>query len=254
MTFPMTRHTLIHRLSQGGNSEDWQSFLRDYWGAVCRFARNTGHLSVDDAEDVASEVFEAILRAHLLQRWSDSRTAKLRTLICSVVRNVLANRTRTDSGRDRIIKDHSGQLDRYQSVGHMDSENGREHIDAFGVAWAESLVKAAADDLLQEYNMSDRGDYFRILYGKLCEDLSAAEIARALQIPVTSVDNYYRHARNRLGKRLEHLVRSHVDRYCYSEDVREEFATEWNNLKMILQQIGGLESTIRKVYTVNEWA
>ena len=250
MAFPVTRHTLIQRLAQGGGSEDWQDFLRDYWGAVCRFARNVGHVSFDDSEDIAAEVFETILRAQLLQRWSESRTAKLRTLICSVVRNVLCNRLRTEQGRARIVRDHQGQLDRYQSeLAASIDEASPEQIDAFGAAWAESLVQMAADSLLREYNSSNKADYFRVLYGRLCEDLSMDEIANALRIPVTSADNYFRHARRRLAERLEELVRSHVARYCETADVPEEFTLEWNRLKEILQRNGGLESTIRAIYS-----
>ena len=249
MTFPVTRHTLIQRLAQGGDGEDWQAFLRDYWGAVCRFARNIGHLSFDDSEDVASEVFETILRARLLRRWTEAPTAKLRTLICAVARNVLCNRSRTEQGRARIVRDQLGQLDRYQpDVSAEATEASEEQMDAFCTAWAESLVQTAVDGLLQEYSRSNRTDYFRVLYGRLCEDLSMTEIADALRIPVSSADNYFRHARGRLAERLEELVQLHVRRYCVPEEVRAEFALEWNRLKKILQRFGGLESTVRAIH------
>jgi RNA polymerase sigma factor (sigma-70 family) len=252
MAFPVTRKTLIQRLAHGGAQEDWQDFLRDYWGAVCRFAQNVGHLSFDDSEDVASEVFETILKAQLLQRWTESRTAKLRTLICSVVRNVLSNRLRTLQGRARVVQEHAGRLDRYQLEESQTAEDApQEQIDAFCTAWSESLIKTAADDLLRDYNSTNRSDYFRVLYGRICEGLSMAEIAEALRIPVSSADNHYRHARARLGERLEELVRSHVHRYCPLEDANEEFAREWNCLKDTLQQLGGLESALRTVYTTD---
>lgn len=249
MAFPVTRHTLIQRLAQGGEGGDWHDFLCDYWGVVCRYAKSTGQLSFEDSEDVASEVFEVILHAKLLQRWSESRTAKLRTLICSVVRNVLGNRMRVAQGRERIVREHLGQLDRYQNSSPSDPENlSAEQIDAFSAAWAESLVHTAIENLFTEYRNTRKADYFRVLYGRLCEGSSMTDIASSLRIPVSSADNFFRHARGRLTERLEELVRSHVCRYCAPEDVPEEFALEWNRLKDCLQRFGGLEKAIRSIY------
>src|SRR5437879_4084689 len=39
MSFPQTRPTLIERLAAAGEERDWQEFLTDYWGPICRFAR-----------------------------------------------------------------------------------------------------------------------------------------------------------------------------------------------------------------------
>ncbi len=113
MVFPQTRLTLIERLAGGGNEADWRAFLHDYWGPVCRLARQRGSPTVEDAEDVAAETLEAIVKNNLLARWSANRSAKLRTLICAVVRNILANRARVASGREHLVRDHGGQLDRY---------------------------------------------------------------------------------------------------------------------------------------------
>lgn len=253
MAFPVTRHTLIQRLAQGGGGDDWQDFLRDYWGVVCRYAKTAGQLSFEDSEDVAADVFEIILSAKLLQRWSESRTAKLRTLICSVVRNVLNNRSRVAQGRERVVRDHLGQLDRYQPRSSSDPEDlSAEQIDAFSAAWAESLVQTAIDSVFTEYSKSKKADYFRVLYGRLCEDISMSEIASSLRIPVTSADNFFRHARARLTERLEELVRSHVCRYCDPEEVPEEFTLEWNRLKECLQRYGGLENAIRAIYSSDQ--
>lgn len=247
MAFPSTRYTLIQRLSRGGGEDDWQTFLRDYWGAVCRFSQRTGNLTFDDAEDITAEVFEAILQGQLLQRWSEARTAKLRTLICAVARNILSNRFRTQAGRTRLVREHGGQLDRYQSEQPGGDEATPEQTDAFCVAWADNLIQTAVEGLLREYTAANRADYFRVLYGRLCDDLSMTEIADALQITVSSADNYFRHARRRLSERLEELVLSHVRRYSLPEDVEQEFQVEWNQLKESLQYRGGLESAVRGV-------
>ncbi|MBU4271254.1 MAG: hypothetical protein KKE86_04830, partial [Planctomycetes bacterium] len=94
MGFPQTRLTLIQRLTSGGAEEDWQNFLKDYWGPICRFSLRRGARNLDDAEDVASETFEALWEQRLLVRWVANRSAKLRTLLCCVVRNILSHRNR----------------------------------------------------------------------------------------------------------------------------------------------------------------
>ena len=245
MSFPTTRHTLIQRLAQGGDEADWRDFLRDYWGAVCRFAQRVGRLSWDDAEDVASQTLEAMLEGQLLRRWHETRAAKLRTLICSVVKNVLANRYRVESGRQRLIEEHGGQLDRYLEFGEAGSGPARELDDAFYAAWADSMLQMAVDDLLTEYNESGRGDYFRVLYGRICEELTVIEVADSLQISVASVDNYYRHARKRLGERLHEVIQRHVQCSVPSREAAAEIQEEWERLGTYIEQHGGLEPAIR---------
>src|SRR5215471_14741399 len=138
MAFPQTRLTLIERLAGGGAESDWREFLRDYWGPVCRFARFRGNLKSEDAEDVASETLEAIVKNGLLARWSANRSAKLRTLICAVVVNVLSNRARVAIGRKRVVREHGGQLDRYFDQGTLSADDeSAESNDAFYAAWAD---------------------------------------------------------------------------------------------------------------------
>ena len=73
MSFPETRHTFIQRLALEGRETDWGEFLADYWGPVCRFAIRRGALTEADAEDVASQVFMALLSNQLLARWAGNR-------------------------------------------------------------------------------------------------------------------------------------------------------------------------------------
>ncbi|MHC4624228.1 MAG: RNA polymerase sigma factor, partial [Planctomycetota bacterium] len=79
MSFPQTRDTLISRVAAKGDERAWGQFLSDYWLPVCRFAQRRANLGVEDAEDVASETFVAILSNQLLQRWVANRSSKLRT-------------------------------------------------------------------------------------------------------------------------------------------------------------------------------
>lgn len=247
MAFPPTRHTLIQRLASGGEESDWREFLRDYWGPVCRFARSRGNLTLEDAEDVAAETLEAIVKNNLLARWSANRSAKLRTLICAVVRNVMSNRARVASGRDRIVREHAGELDRYLDVSQVDpAGEPSESTDGFYAAWAADVVQKAVDVLFAEYHAAGNGDAFRVLHGRLCEEMSVEEIAAALSLTPSIVEAQYRRARNRLGERLEELVRRQTGRYSCADECDSEFTVEWARLADYLRAEGGLENAVRR--------
>jgi hypothetical protein len=49
MSFPQTQLTFVQRLAAEGAVEDWQRFLRDYWGPICRFSMRFGAANLTDA-------------------------------------------------------------------------------------------------------------------------------------------------------------------------------------------------------------
>jgi RNA polymerase sigma factor (sigma-70 family) len=239
MNFPETHSILIQRLAGGGDDQDWQTFLTDYWAPVCRFARRCGASSAADAEDVASQTFLALLTNQLLERWASQRSAKLRTLLSAVVRNVVANRARVASGRARLLRAGGAGLARAAL---------EEPEDAFYASWADDLVHQAVEWLLAQYNEEGKGDYFRVLYGRLCEGTTMPAIAEALGLQLSQAENAYKHARRRLARRLEELVRAHVRRYCPAGEAEAELAAEWGRLGHYLKGHGGLEEALRRAY------
>jgi RNA polymerase sigma factor (sigma-70 family) len=238
MSFPETRYSLIQRIAAGVDESAWREFLGDYWGPVCRFALRRGSLQPDDAEDVAGQTFLALVQNRLLARWVLRRSARLRTLLCTVVRHVLANRARVRAGRERLLRELPITVE---------EEAPPEQVDAFYAAWAEELLQRAVDALLADYHREGRGDHFRVLYGRLCEGLTAAETAAALGLTVSQAENAYKHARARLAARLEELVRGHVRGYC-GEEADGEFVAEWAQLGEFLARHGGLEEAIRRAH------
>jgi RNA polymerase sigma factor (sigma-70 family) len=241
MAFPQTRLTLIQRLAAEGSEDDWRTFVRDYWGPVCRFALRWGAANAADAEDVAVETFEVLWRNRLLVRWVANRSAKLRTLLCGVVRNNLANRGRVRAGRERICDDLAEQLDRWQRT--PDEQN-----DAFYTAWVEDVVERAVKSLAAEYGRQGKGDYLRVLYGRICEELTIAACAEALDLKPAAVDNYYRHARDRLSEKLRELVAQQVSRYATADEFDQELELEWKRLGQYLSDHGGLEQAVRRAH------
>ncbi|MCH7988471.1 MAG: sigma-70 family RNA polymerase sigma factor [Planctomycetes bacterium] len=249
MSFPETRHSLIQRIVTDSAEEDWRQLLEDYWRPVCLFAIRWGKLNVDDAEDVASITFEAILRNRLLSRWIDNRQSKLRTLLCSVTRNVLSNIARVREARKRRVRDHGGALDHVVAASLNDLANPTDdQADPFLVAWAEDMLQRCVESLLHDYHSEGRGDYFRVLYGKICEQMSNSEIAQNLGCKITDVENYYKHAKKRLETTLKNLVRQHTLRYCSPEEANAEFELEWQRFGECLKANGGLEKLLNASY------
>lgn len=249
MSFPQTRQTLIRRLTTQGAERDWHQFMRDYWQPVCLFAQRRARLSTEDAEDVAARTFEAVLRNQLLQRWASDRSAKLRTLLCTVVRHVLGNDARVQAGRWRLLKQRAPELigrDDLPSIKALDAPT--KQVDAFDAAWAQGMLQQCIEGLMQEYHRTGKGDYFRVLYGRICEQMTVPQIAEALGLTVTKAENYYKSTRKRLTAKLQELLRSQVERYCKPDDADEEFAQEWDRLGRFLARHGGLEQAVAAAY------
>lgn len=249
MAFPQTRQTLIRRITSQGSDDDWRQFLNDYWGPICGFASRRAGLSFEDAEDVASKTFEALLTNNLLARWQDQPSAKLRTLLCSVVQNVLSNRARVEIGRKRLLKRHAeqGGTEGTLPVGDA-AEVSPEQADIFYVAWVEQLLRETIDTLLGQLHREGKGDYFRVLYGRICEQMTVPQISEALGIKTTSIENYYKAAKKRLADELKDRMRAHVVRYCDDAQVSEEFRLEWEQLAEHLRGHGGFERAIKQCF------
>jgi RNA polymerase sigma factor (sigma-70 family) len=241
MTFPQTRLTLIQRLAAGGSEEDWRGFLQDYWGPVCRFALHLGAHGLPEAEEIASQTFEVLWVNRLLDRWISNQAAKLRSLLCSVVRQTMSTRIRTRARREHL------QGDLFRHVQNNDAAAVPDD-DVFYSAWVEEIVEQAVDAVAAEYCRQNQGDRIRVLYGRLCEGLTIAQTADSLGIKPGTVDFYYRDARDRLAEKFEALVRPRVQRYCGPEEVDEEFARQWAELGRYLASHGGLEEAVRRTY------
>ncbi|HEW78661.1 MAG TPA: sigma-70 family RNA polymerase sigma factor [Phycisphaerales bacterium] len=249
MSFPQTSKTLIFRVVTEGNERDWHQFLSDYWLPVCRFAQQRAKLGIEDAEDVASETFEAILRNQLLQRWVVDRSSKLRTLLCTVVRHILGNRARVQKGRQRLLAENAAELLARADLPTIKAmDEPAEYVDEFYAAWVEGILLQAVEALMTEYHQTGKGDYFRVLHGRVCEQMTNPQIAKALGIKKTDAENYYKAARKRLAAKLRELVDEHNQRYCQPQEADDEFNSEWGRIGQYLKDHGGLEQAITKVY------
>lgn len=248
MVFPQTKLTLIQRLSAGGSETDWQDFLNDYWEPVCRFAMRRGNLAVQDAEDIAAETVQAILKGKLLARWSENRAAKLRTLICGVVRNIMSNRGRVANGRKRHLEQLAALPEADLPASLWSDDAAIESADVFYAVWATELLKQSIERLMLDLHREQKGDYFRVLHGRICEGLTTQQVAELLSIKPTDVENHLKAAKKRLAAVLESAVRRHAEKYSEPAALREEFDEEWKRLSEYLDEHGGLADSIRQCH------
>jgi DNA-directed RNA polymerase specialized sigma24 family protein len=247
MTFPQTRRSVIQAVAAGDDAA-WHDFVREYWGPLCRFALRGGRLSLSDAEDVAAETIVVLLKNRLLARWIEQPAARLHTLLCRVVWNLLSNRWRVAQGRRELLRQHRDEVEARPWVQVGLEEPAVEQDDAFYTAWVEELLQATVEVLLREYHGQGRGDHFRVLYGRLCEGLTARAVAEALGWSLSQSENAYKDAVRRLRRCLEERVRRHVEHYCPAEETEAEFRSEWVRLEEYLTRQGGLEQTVRAAY------
>lgn len=246
MTFPETRHTLIQRIAFSNSEADWWQFLNDYWGPVCRFAASKGNLSWHDAEDVTSQTFTVLLSNRLLEKWTMQPTAKLRTLLCAVVKKVLSNRNRVEQNRQKNLQE---QVARGDAASWLTDDATDVSIDAFYATWVDDLLLQAAESLMSDLHADGKGDYFRVLYGRICDDMPMKDVAESLNLTVTTAENYYKAARKRLASQLQDLLREQLARYSPIGELAESFEEEWRQLGEYLDQHGGIESALRRAYT-----
>lgn len=249
MDFPQTRQTLIQRIASEGNEHDWHHFLNDYWQPVCRFAMKRANLNSDDAEDVAAEVFKAILQNRLLCRWASDRCSKLRTMLCTVVRHVLGNHARIQQGRERLLRKNAHELREgsdWPTIKKPDAP--AEQVDLFYSNWVEGILIRVVEAMMQEYHQTGKGDYFRVLYGRICEKLSMPEIAKMLNVDTSRAESYFKKGKRRLAIIFKEQVQEQVERYSQGEESEEEFQAEWQEIGEFLMKHGGLEGIIAKVY------
>lgn len=245
--FPQTRQTLIQQIVASREAPEWKTFLDDYWGPVVRFAIRTGNLKTQDAEDITAEAFKTLVSADLLSRWLKDRRSRLSTMLCVVVRNMISNRARVQSGREKIMDEITPILAAEIVARQSDSVEG-----SFYEAWVEELLRTTIQQLQQDCLRQGRVDAFRVFYGKSLEGLSNPEMAQYLNLKVTDVENYYKRTRDQFTDRLRATIEEHVRRYGYRDNFAEEVEMEWQTLGEYLKSHGDLESVFRQLPAVTD--
>ncbi|MBI1375595.1 MAG: sigma-70 family RNA polymerase sigma factor [Phycisphaera sp.] len=245
MSFPETHYSLIDRLVREGAERDWGKFLEAYWTPLCAFARRRAGLSVDDAEDVAAMTVEVLLRNKLLDRWATDRSAKLRTLLCTVVRRVMANRLRVQSGRRELLEELGRELTERDDLPTLKADDATEaDVDVLYAAWVEQLLRDAVGRVVTELRADGKEHYVAVLRARVCDGLTIRDTAERVGITTASVDNHYRSMQKRLRDALQTVMHEHVRPNTPARYIDTELFREWAALAEYLESHGGLEDAI----------
>ncbi len=240
--FPETRQTLICRIANDSESPEWAVFLDDYWGPVLRFAMRRGQLKVVDAEDIAAETFVILVQQDLLAKWLSHPRSKLRSLLFAVVSNLISNRARINSGRERKHDQIAGSLmDSLNAVAPQD----KTQAEALDAEWYQEILRRVLEEEMRRCMTQGKLDDFRIFYGRIVEGMSNSEIAASLGLTVAGVESRYRRIRADFTVRLRAAIRQTVERYGRQETEEEDFETEWREFSRFLAVHGDLEQILR---------
>lgn len=248
MNFPETRHSLIQRLATEGDEEAWRHFTRDYWGPIERFAAYYGGLTRDQAEDVAADTLMVLVKSEVLQKWSRHPQGRFRSLMCGVVKKVLANLRRVQGNRARLLRELADTGGGEWVLSGVSGEPGAEELDIFYREWANELLVQVLRRVARELHAEGKGNYFRALFGRICEGMSQAELAASLEVSVDQVENFLRAMRKRLTELLKRTLAEQIARYADQDDAQSVFAQEWVQLSDYLSMQGDVERAVRLAY------
>lgn len=179
---------LARRASQG-DSAAFRALIEATQGVVYRVALRTVGDSAD-AEDVVQETY---VRAW--QKLSTLKdTAAVTGWLCRIARNVATDKLRARKSRPQVF---SNEEDARVAVDRLVS-------DAPG---ADSLVNSRQVSAVVREAVSELDERYRTaLLLKDVDGMSAPEIARALDVPVGTVESRASRAREQLGKKLARFV------------------------------------------------
>lgn len=188
--FPTTRHSLILRLRDHGDSEAWEQFVAVYEPLVFRLAKMKGFQDAD-AREVVQEVLFAVSRA--VERWQpDAQRGRFRDWLFCIARNMMIRfMTRR---KFRSIGSGDSGIARLLEAEAADSGDESEGSAVFDLEYRREVFRWAADQVRRQVRPST----WRAFQMKAIEGRATAEVADALGMSVGAVHIACSRVRNRL--------------------------------------------------------
>ncbi len=188
-----------------------------YREPIYRFLLARG-LSVDDARDLAQDVFVQILKPGFLEKANASQ-GRFRNLLLAVTVNVLTDWQRRKSAKRRGGGQQTSELD--EETLSLDPSGQSSPDRLFDRLWADTLLQRAIERLCSEHPRYGRVIELVYLEGKTYED-TAAELG----MDVDQVRNAAHRGKSRLREAMKRDVRA----YCSSEAELRAELLELRNL------------------------
>ena len=221
--FATTRWSIVlacsHREERKADADRALSELcQTYWRPVFIYVSHRGY-SVPDAQDLTQDFFMKLLDGNLL-KLADPNRGRFRSLLCTALRNFLADK------QDQIGREKRGGRirfivwDEWMAEAPSQISVCSENISAwspeqiFDLRWAATVVEQALRRLSEECAQHGRLRAFTVLSKCLTserEDISYPVLATALGVSDSSIKNLLHKMRSRFRAILREEVSETVD-------------------------------------------
>ncbi|MCS7034957.1 MAG: sigma-70 family RNA polymerase sigma factor [Phycisphaerae bacterium] len=187
----LTTATVLQKLRDFDNREAWESFADRFRQPVVSFARSMG-LPPVDAEDVAQETLLAFAEAYRKGNYDPSKGRLSRFLFGIAYRQSLRARRQREQQGGLTVRLPSGGSGVWAEIPDEETASG---------IWDTEWERCALERCLQQARSEFEPETFRAFELTVREEMTPAETARRLGIPVKSVYN----AKHRVLKRIREL-------------------------------------------------
>lgn len=201
-------------------------------------------MKMTDAEDIAAETFVILLQQHLLTKWLSDRRSKLRSLLFAVVSNLISNRARINTGRERK---RDQVVESFVDTLNTAAAQEKAQSEVLDAEWYQEILRRAFEEEMRRCMTHGKMDDFRIFYGRIVEGMPNSEIADSLGLTVAGVESRYRRIREDFTVRLRTAIRQSVERYGRQETADEDFESEWRDFSRFLSSHGDLEQILGRL-------
>lgn len=190
-----TRQSLLSRLRDWQNQDDWREFFETYWRLIYKVARKSG-LADADAQEVVQTTFIYLSRRMPNFRYDRQRGA-FKSWLRVVTRSRLGAFRRREKADSPRVKEPlpSEDAEPQDPVGEIPDPGADVLDELWQKEWEENLLSAA----MRRVRAKVSAQQLLIFRMATTDDLPATQVARKLDISLTQV--YL--ARHRVGRLLK---------------------------------------------------
>jgi RNA polymerase sigma factor (sigma-70 family) len=227
--FATTRWSIVlacsNREEQGDAHRALSELCQTYWRPVFIYVCRRGY-SVPDAQDLAQDFFMKLLEGNLL-KLADPNRGRFRSLLCTALRNFLADKQDQIGREKRGGRIHFIMWDEWMAEAPSQVSVCSERISAwspeqiFDLRWAATVVEQALRRLSEECAQHGRLRAFTVLSKCLTserEDISYSVLATTLGVSDSSIKRLLHDMRCRFRAILREEVAETVDAEASIED------------------------------------